>query len=131
MKQASTNTVKWARNDAGAYNPTSRNASAPTPNTMASDCIDIGSDAPWPCRLGAGAAIAVVLGFGGTAGSLGGGAGHVTSPCLSTVRPRIASSSKLTSIVPSLVLQSSSVRRSRLFEYSVDDCLASRLTRSV
>src|SRR5215510_3229864 len=101
------------------------------PNTMANDCIDIGSLAPWPCPFGAGAATAVVLGFGGTAGSLGGGAGHVTSPCLSTVRPRMASSSKLTLMVPSLVLHSSSVRRSRLFEYRVDDCLANRLAKSV
>src|SRR5262245_10432356 len=97
---------------------------------MASDFADIGSPAPWPWPLGVGAAADVGLG-GGTAGSLGGGAGQVTSPRLSTVRPRIASSSKSTLIVPSLVLQSSSVTRSRLVEYSVDDCLASRLARSV
>src|SRR5262245_16735444 len=98
---------------------------------MASERVDIGSLAPCPWPFGAGAATAALLGFGGTAGSLGGGAGQVTSPCLSTVRPRIASSSKSTLIVPSLVLHKSSVTRSRLVEYSVDDCFASRLAKSV
>jgi hypothetical protein len=45
---------------------------------------------------------------GGAAGSLGGGGGQVTSPSLITVRPRIASSSMLTLMTPSLVLHSSS-----------------------
>src|SRR5262245_4946523 len=98
---------------------------------MASDRAGIGSPAPWPWPLGAGAATAAGLGFGGAAGSFGGGAGQVISPSLITVRPRIASSSKLTLIVPSLVLHRSSVRRSKLVEYKVDACLASRLARSV
>jgi hypothetical protein len=68
---------------------------------------------------------------GGGAGSFSGGGGQVTLPSLMTVRPRIASSSMLTLTTPSLVLHSSSVTRSRLFEYSVDDCLARRLTKSV
>ena len=41
---------------------------------------------------------------------------EVTAPSLMTVRPRIASSSMLTSMRPSLALHSSSARRSRLFE---------------
>ena len=51
---------------------------------------------------------------GGAADSFGGGGGQVTSPSLMTVVPRITSSSMLTSMTPSLVLHSSSVRRSRL-----------------
>ena len=43
-----------------------------------------------------------------------GGAGQVTAPSLMTVNPRMASSSMLTLITPSLVLQSSSVKRNRL-----------------
>ena len=50
----------------------------------------------------------------GGAASLGAGGGQVTSPFLMTVRPRMASSSMLTSMMPSLVLHSSSVRRNRL-----------------
>src|SRR3990167_295084 len=129
MKQASTNTVKCDRKLAGAYSPTRPNSTAPTPNTVTSDCTDIGAPAPWPGPLGAAAGIAA-LGLGGAA-CLIGGAGQVIAPSLITVRPRRASSSMLTLMTPSLVLQSSSVKRSRLFEYSVDDCLARRLTRSV
>src|SRR5512147_1919734 len=84
-----------------------------------------------PCPLGlAGGAAAGLAATGGVA-SLGGGGGQVTPPSLMTVRPRMASSSMSTSITPSLALHSSSVRRSRLLEYSVDDCLARRLARSV
>src|SRR5512137_208663 len=68
---------------------------------------------------------------GGGAASLSAGGGQVTLPSLMTVRPRMASSSMLTLMTPSLVLHSSSVRRNRLVAYSVDDCLARRLTRSV
>src|SRR3569623_3696665 len=102
MKQASTNTVKCARNDAGAYKPTSRNSNAPTPNVIASVLAAIGSLAPWPWPLGA-ATGAAGLAAGGAAILIGGG-GHVTVPSLITVRPRIASSSMLTLMTPSLVL---------------------------
>src|SRR5690606_13294700 len=98
---------------------------------MASDFTDIGSPAPWPWPLGAAIGVAAALGLAGAAGSLGGGAGQVSSPSRITVRPRIASSSKLTRMLPSLALHSASARRSRLFEYSVDVCLARRLSRSV
>src|SRR5664279_2725597 len=67
----------------------------------------------------------------GAAGNLGAGAGQVMLPSLVTVKPRMASSSMLTSMMPSLVLHSSSVRRNRLVAYSVDDCLARRETKSV
>ena len=48
-------------------------------------------------RRGAAAGLA----WGGAAESLGGGAGQVMLPSLMTVRPRMASSSILTSMVPS------------------------------
>src|SRR3990167_9539077 len=86
---------------------------------------------PWPCPLAAGAAAFAAAGLAGAAGSLGAGGGQVILPSLMTVRPRMASSSMLTLILPSLVLHSSSVRRNRLVAYSVEDCLARRLFRSV
>src|SRR5512145_3454086 len=86
---------------------------------------------PWPDFLAGAAAAAAGFAWGGAAGSLGAGGGQVISPSLMTVRPRMASSSMLTLMTPSLVLQSSSVTRNRLVEYSVEDCLARRLTRSV
>ena len=101
------------------------------PNTAASAPADIGSPPPWPCPLGAGGGIAGLAACGATAGSLGGGAGQVTAPSLMTVRPRMASSSMLTSMTPSFVLHSSSARRNRFVAYSVEDCLARRLARSV
>ena len=67
----------------------------------------------------------------GAATGLGAGGGQVMLPSLMTVRPRMASSSMLTLMMPSLVLHSSSVRRNRLVAYSVEDCLAKRLFRSV
>ena len=70
-------------------------------------------------------------GLGGAADSFGAGGGQVMRPSLITVRPRMASSSMLTLMTPSFVLQSSSASRNRLVPYSVDDCFASRLTRSV
>src|SRR5512146_2778559 len=101
------------------------------PNTIASEPADIGSPpAPWPFAAGAAAGLASA-GLGAAAGSFGAGAGQVISPSLMTVRPRIASSSMLTLMLPSLVLHSSSVRRNRLVPYSVEDCLAKRLFRSV
>ena len=106
-------------------------ASAPTPNTMARPFTDIGSLLPCPWPFAAGAATAAAGLGGATAGSLGGGGGQVTVPSLMTVRPRMASSSMFTSMTPSLVLHSSSVRRSRLFPYRVEDCFARRLARSV
>src|SRR5512137_1379256 len=111
----------------------SRNSSAATPNRTAVLLPAIGPlAAPWPCPFVLGAAAAgLAAGAAGAAASFGGGAGQVMAPSLITVRPRIASSSMLTSMLPSLVLHSSSVRRKRLFAYSVDDCLARRLVRSV
>ena len=75
MKQASTNTVKCDRNVAGAKRPTTSSASAPTPKVIASDFAAIGSLAPCPWPLGAGAATAAG-GFGGATGSFKGGAGQ-------------------------------------------------------
>ncbi|MDT4855483.1 hypothetical protein FQZ97_898390 [compost metagenome] len=92
---------------------------------------DMGARAPWPWPLffsATGAAAA--LGAGGGA-CFSGGAGQVMAPSLITVRPRIASSSMLTIASPSLALHNSSVRRSRLVAYNVDDCLARREARSV
>ena len=60
--------------------------------------------------------ILAALVVGAAAGSFGAGAGHVTAPSLMMVRPRIASSSILTLMTPSFVLQSSSARRNRLVE---------------
>ena len=42
-KQASTNTVKWARKAAGAWAPTNQNSAAATPNMIASLLPAIGS----------------------------------------------------------------------------------------
>ena len=98
------------------------------PNMTAVRVAEAGALAS-PC-LGALAGIAAGLAAGG-AGSLSGGGGQVMLPSLMTVRPRMASSSILTLMTPSLVLHSSSVRRNRLVAYSVEDCFASRLVRSV
>ena len=76
------------------------------------------------------AGMAAGLAAGG-AGSLRGGGGQVMLPSLTTVRPRMASSSILTLMTPSLVLHSSSESRNRLVAYSVEDCLARREARSV
>jgi len=96
---------------------------------MLSALADIGSPGPWADFFSAmGAAAAFGAGAGG---AFSGGAGQVTLPSLMTVRPRIASSSMFTTATPSLALHSSSIRRSRLVAYSVDDCLARREARSV
>ena len=70
-------------------------------------------------------------GFGGAGATFGAGGGQVTLPSLITVSPRMASSSMLTLMTPSFVLHSSSASRKRLVPYSVEDCFASRLGRSV
>src|SRR3989338_9231010 len=106
-----------------------QNSSAATPNMIASLLPAIGALLP-PCPLGAVTGLAAA-GLAGAAGSFGAGAGQVTVPSLMTVRPRMASSSMLTLMMPSLVLHSSSVRRNRLVAYSVEDCLARREFRSV
>src|SRR5512145_606954 len=97
---------------------------------IASERTDIGAPLPCPCA-GAGAALTAAAGFAAGAGSFGAGAGQVTSPFLMTVRPRMASSSMLTLMLPSLVLHSSSIRRNKLVAYREDDCRARRLFRSV
>src|SRR6185369_10841617 len=104
-------------------------SAAATRKRIAVDFAEAGSlAAPWPWPFfSAGFATAAGLACGATAGDLGGGGGQVTAPSLITVRPRMASSSKLTSITPSFFLQRSSAKRSRLFEYSVELCLANRL----
>src|SRR3989338_9188288 len=79
--------------------------------------------APWPCPLAAGAAAAGLAAAGGAADSFGAGGGQVMLPCLTTVVPRITSSSMLTLMTPSFALQSSSARRNRLVAYKVLDCL--------
>ena len=81
MKQASTNTVKWPRNAAGANAPTSQNSSAPAPKVIARLPAEAGSDAPpWPCEdfFAGTATAAAAAGFAGAAGSFGGGAGQVS-----------------------------------------------------
>src|SRR6266542_1554494 len=98
------------------------------PNMTAVRVGDAGALAS-PC-LGALAGMAAGLAAGAGA-TLGAGGGQVMLPAFTTVRPRMASSSMLTLMSPSLVLQSSSATRNRLVAYSVDDCLARRLTRSV
>src|SRR5213595_1927124 len=99
---------------------------APTRNTIAMLFAEAGSlAAPWPFGAGTGFA----AGFAAGAATFGGGGGHVIVPSLITVRPRIASSSILTSTTPSFFLHNSSATRKRLVPYSVDDCFASRLTR--
>ena len=72
-----------------------------------------GLAAPTGALAGPDTGAAAASGAGG-AGSLSGGAGQVISPSLITVKPRIASSSMLMMIWPSLALQSSSVSRNRL-----------------
>src|SRR3954471_4804845 len=112
MKQARTNTVKCARKAAGALAPTNQNNAVAIKNTSAVVRADAGAPVS-PC-FGGGAGFAA--GLAGAAATFGAGAGQVTAPSLITVRPRIASSSMLTLITPSLVLQSSSARRNRLVE---------------
>ena len=76
---------------------------------MAVDFADAGAlGAPWP--FGAGG-MGFAAGFGGAAEILGAGGGQVITPSLTTVVPRITSSSMLTLIAPSFALHSSSVRR--------------------
>src|SRR5450830_540469 len=132
MKQPSTNTVKCARNAEGALAPMNQNNAAATPNVIPALVPEAGPLlCPWPPLALAAGAAAAGLATAGTAGSFGAGGGQVTSPFLMTVRPRMASSSMLTSMMPSLVLHSSSERRNRLVPYRVDDCLARREFRSV
>src|ERR1035437_9674335 len=84
--------------------------------------------APRPCAFfAAGAAAGLAA---GAAAILSAGAGQVMAPSLVTVRPRMASSSMLTLMMPSLVLHNSSLRRNRFVPYNVEDCLAKRLFRS-
>src|SRR5689334_25241745 len=106
---------------------------APRKNTTDSALPDIGSPAPWPWPPLEDEADATGLaaGLATGAGTFGAGAGQVMLPSLITVSPRMASSSMLTLMTPSLVLHSSSARRNRLVAYRVDDCLASREARSV
>ena len=115
---------------AGAFAPMNQNSTAATRNTIAVDFADAGAPAaPWP--LAAGTAGFGAAGLGSAAESLGGGGGQVTAPSLITVVPRITSSSMLTLMTPSFVLHSSSASRNRLVAYSVEDCFARRLARSV
>src|SRR5450830_579864 len=125
------NTVKCDKNAAGALAPMSQNTTAATPNMIAMLLPEDGS-LLWPCPpLGLATTAAGLAAATGAATTLGAGAGQVMLPSLVTVRPRMASSSMLTLMMPSLVLHSSSVRRNRLEAYSVDDCLARRETKSV
>src|SRR5664279_3701898 len=97
------------------------------PNMTAVRVAEAGALAS-PC-LGALTGMAAGLAAGG-AGSLRAGGGQVIVPSLITVRPRMASSSMLTLMTPSLVLHNSSATRNRLVAYNVDDCLARREVRS-
>src|SRR5688500_20045578 len=78
-------------------------------NTIAVARPDAGGAAsPWALGAGAfGGAFA-----GGAAESFGAGGGQVMLPSLTTVVPRITSSSMLTTMRPSFALQSSSDRKS-------------------
>src|SRR6185503_6047630 len=94
-------------------------STAPARNTIAMLLAEAGSlAAPWPFAAGTGFA----AGFAAGAATFGGGGGQVILPSLITVRPRIASSSMLTSMTPSFFLHSSSATRKRLVPYSVEDC---------
>src|SRR5512133_655362 len=111
-------------NSLGALWPISQNNTATTANITASLPAGMGAlGSPWPLPFLATGAAAGLAAAGGVAATLGAGAGQVMLPSLVTVRPRMASSSMLTLMMPSLVLHSSSVRRNRLVAYSVDDCL--------
>src|SRR5690606_34160364 len=109
--------------------PMAQNSTASTAKTMVSVLADMGAPAPWLDFLATTGAAAAFEAGGGAC--LSGGAGQVIAPSLTTVRARIASSCMLTTATPSLALHSSSVRRSRLGAYRVDDCLARRDARSV
>src|SRR5690349_24764302 len=117
MKHASTNTVKCARKAAGAKAPTNQKNAAATRNLIAVACAEAGALAwPWPCDFAAGTGGTGLAAAGGGAASLRGGGGQVTLPSLMTVGPRLATSSMLALMTPSLVLHSSSVSRKRLVE---------------
>src|SRR5262249_45488724 len=111
MKQASTKTVKCAMNAAGAFAPMNQKSTAATRNAIAVALADAGALAA-PCPLGAGAG-GFAAGFG-AGETFGAGGGQVMLPSLITVSPRMASSSMLTLMTPSLVLHSSSANRKRL-----------------
>src|SRR5512138_1042545 len=97
-----------------------QNSAAATRKVMAIALAEAGALAS-PCPLAAGGGATGFFAAGAAAGSFGAGGGHVILPSLITVRPRMASSSMLTLITPSLVLHSSSASRNRLVAYSVDD----------
>src|SRR3989344_4459283 len=106
-----------------------QNNTASTAKTMVSVLADMGAPGPWLDFLAAtGAAAALGAGAGAC---LSGGAGQVMAPSLTTVRPRIATSSMLPTATPSLALHSFSVRRSRLVECRVACCVAGREPKSV
>src|SRR5574340_203570 len=90
MKQASTNTVKWARKAAGALAPMNQNSAAAIRKVIAVALAEAGALAS-PCPLGAGGGAAGFFAAGAAAGSFGAGGGHVMLPSLITVRPRMAS----------------------------------------
>src|SRR5215213_2108594 len=103
------NTVKWVRNAGGAEAPMNQNKAEPTRNTIAVDLAEAGAlAAPWPWAFAGTAAAAPDLAAvaAGDGGSFGAGGGHVMPPSLMTVRPRMASSSMLTSMRPSFFLHS-------------------------
>src|ERR1700741_867873 len=99
---------------AGAFAPMNQNSAAAIRNTMAVALAEAGAPAaPWaPAFAGAGAAFAAP-GLGGAADNFGAGGGQVIAPSLTTVVPRITSSSMLTWNLPSFALHRSSDRRRR------------------
>src|SRR5690606_25433280 len=121
------NTVRCAMNDGGAKSPAKISTSAPTPNVTAGPTHE--------GRAGfagaAGAAAAAGACCGGAAEIFGGGGGHVTTPSLTTVAPRITSSSMSTTTVPSFAGHMSEIRCRRFVAYIWLDCAGSRLGRSV
>src|SRR5262245_24388470 len=93
-----------------------QNSAVPSANKIVTAFAEAGAPVfPWPWPLlAAGRAAAGLAVAGGAAEILGAGGGHVTTPSFTTVVPRMTSSSMLTSMMPSLVLHSSSVNRKRL-----------------
>src|SRR4030095_3295123 len=110
-----------------------QNSAAPSANSIATAFAEAGAPVfPWSCALFAAGEAAAAFAFaGGAAEIFGAGGGHVMAPSLTTVVPRMTSSSMLTSMTPSFVLHNSSVHRKRLVAYSVLDWRARRLRQTV
>src|SRR5258706_382924 len=110
--------------------PIRANNAVAAPKSAAVAPADIGSPPP-PCPFLSGAA-AFTAGLGcvaptEAADSLGVGGGHVTTPSLTTVVPRMTSSSMLTLNCPSFALHNSSESRNKFVEYRLLACVGRRV----